>query len=415
MTFDVVVVGAGLAGLVTAAHLSELGARVAVVAKGVGAIQLAGGPIDVLGYAPDLVASPAEALTGFIADRPEHPYARIGAGGLEAAVEWFRGCMAELPYVGAVTDNMLLSTAIGAVKPSALAPEAMAAGDLRVNHRVAIAGFRALKDFHPAYVADNLRHRDGGESVAQWLEVGIAPDGPDVTPLGFARRFDDATWRRAVIGDLQGRLDGIDAVGFPAVLGLDDHAGARRDLELGLGTRVFEIPTVPPSVPGLRVLGALRRALRAASARLVIGGEVVAASTRGERVAEVVVEAAARPIAYRARDFVLATGGFGAGGLVLDSRWNAREPILGLPVAGVPGPGRERFAPGYLDEHPMSRAGLAVDDCLRPADDDGAIYGNLYAAGALLAGAVPWREKSGDGISLASGWLVAEHIAGSSS
>ncbi|MBA3350597.1 MAG: FAD-binding protein, partial [Actinobacteria bacterium] len=60
--YDVVVVGAGTAGLVAALRLAQEGADVLVTAKGVGATHLTGGTVDVLGYGPERVANPAEAL-----------------------------------------------------------------------------------------------------------------------------------------------------------------------------------------------------------------------------------------------------------------------------------------------------------------------------------------------------------------
>jgi glycerol-3-phosphate dehydrogenase subunit B len=38
------------------------------------------------------------------------------------------------------------------------------------------------------------------------------------------------------------------------------------------------------------------------------------------------------------------------------------------------------------------------------------VYTNLHAAGAILGGAIPWKEKSGTGISVASGYAAAEAI-----
>jgi glycerol-3-phosphate dehydrogenase subunit B len=59
----------------------------------------------------------------------------------------------------------------------------------------------------------------------------------------------------------------------------------------------------------------------------------------------------------------------------------------------------------------MARVGVAVDDGLRPVDGDGArVCANVLVAGATLAGAVPWKEKSGDGISLATGHMAAELV-----
>ena len=52
-----------------------------------------------------------------------------------------------------------------------------------------------------------------------------------------------------------------------------------------------------------------------------------------------------------------------------------------------------------------------MDAELRPVDAGGErVFENVLVAGATLAGAEPWREKSGDGISLATGHRAAELI-----
>jgi glycerol-3-phosphate dehydrogenase subunit B len=108
---------------------------------------------------------------------------------------------------------------------------------------------------------------------------------------------------------------------------------------------------------------------------------------------------------------VLATGGVATGGIELDSRWHARETALGLPLSGMPGADEPRFSPDYFAEHPMARVGVAVDDGLRPVDGGGGrVCSNVLVAGATLAGAQPWREKSGEGVSLATGHRAAELI-----
>jgi glycerol-3-phosphate dehydrogenase subunit B len=415
MRHDTVVIGAGLAGLTAALRLAEEGQQVLLVAKGVGSTHLGGGTIDVLGYHTERVDSPARALASFIQAHPDHPYARVTPPLIAVSLEWFRSRMSEHLYVGGLDRNVLLPTALGVLKPSAMVPESMVFGDAGAGGRFAIVGFRALKDFYPAYLADNLGRAGpvNGRSVsARSVEVRPSLDGQaDVGPLGFARRFEEPAFRKAVIAEVEDRLEPGERVGFPAVLGLREAPAVWREIRDTLGTDVFEIPTLPPSVPGIRVFGALRDALRRAGGRIIMGGAVVGARTEGGRVVGVVVEAAARPISHDARWFVLATGGFASGGLVMDSFGVVRETIFGLPVAGVPGPEEERFGAGYLDPHPMSRAGVAVDEQLRPAGREGeALYANLHAAGATLAGAEPWREKSGDGISLATGYAAASAI-----
>ena len=95
----------------------------------------------------------------------------------------------------------------------------------------------------------------------------------------------------------------------------------------------------------------------------------------------------------------------------MDSRWNVRETILDLPLANVPALGEDRFAPGYFDPQPLARVGVATDESLRPVDGEGRRAAeNVLVVGASLAGAEPWREKSGDGVSLATGHRAGELI-----
>ena len=410
---DAIVIGCGLAGLTAGVRLAEAGARVLVLAKGVGATHLAPGTIDVLGrHGGELVEKPLDALGALGAG---HPYARVGADGIRAAADWFTariagGSLAPYAYTGSVERNTVLPTAVGVPRPSALVPETLAGGDLRSDDPVVAVGFRGLKDFHPALLADMLS-RAGVR--ARGVELELIPEGrTDVNALGYARAFDDPAFRGLVVGQLAGRkLGGDERIAFPAVLGIKDPHGVWTGLEAALGRRVFEVPTLPPSVPGMRVFAVLREALRRAGSTLRLNNVVVGAERAGDRLQAVRVRVGLREERHAADWFVLASGGVASGGVELDSHWQAREVALGLDVAGMPAAGEPRFTPGYFDEQPMSRAGVAVDDDLRPVDADGErALENVLVAGATLAGAAPWKEKSGDGISLATGFRAAELI-----
>jgi glycerol-3-phosphate dehydrogenase subunit B len=392
---DVVVIGVGLAGLTAAVRMAEGGARVLVLAKGVGATHLGPCTIDVLGYAPERVEHPGEALAGLPDD---HPYAAVGRAGVAAAIDWFKE---RLPYIGGLEENLLLPTAVGALKPSAVVPASMAAGDLRGGGEVCVVGFRALKDFHAPLLADNLS-RAG--VAARWVELDLVPEGrADVNSLGFARAFDIPTFRAEVAAQVGGRLGAEERVAFPAVLGVAGAAWG--ELQDRLARPVFEVPTLPPSVPGMRVFAALRERLRRAGGRVILNARVAGADRDGARVTAVRANVGLREVRHAADWVVLATGGFASGGIELDSRWRAHETALGLPVRGVPS--TERFRPEYFDEHPIARAGVAVDRELRPEG-----YENVHVAGATVAGATPWKEKSGDGISLSTGHRAAELVLG---
>jgi glycerol-3-phosphate dehydrogenase subunit B len=276
-------------------------------------------------------------------------------------------------------------------------------------------GLRGFKDFYPAYLADNLVRAalPGGASVSA-RTVELAPplgDEGDVSSVGFARRFEQPEFRDMVVRELEQRLVPGEIVGFPAVLGLRHAREVWQELETRLRHPVFEVPTLPPSVGGIRLFESMTAALRREGARVVVGSTVSGAEHDGKRLRGVVAQTAGRPRTYRARSFVLASGGFASGGLQLDSYGRVRETAFDLALVGVPSPDAPRFEPGYFDEHPIARAGVAADDELRPLDAEGApAFENLHAAGATLAGAAPWREASGNGLSLATGYAAASAI-----
>jgi glycerol-3-phosphate dehydrogenase subunit B len=408
---DVIVLGAGMAGLVAATRLAEAGLRVVTVAKGYGSLRLAPATIDILGYGPEPVDSPAQALAGFAAAHPEHPYALISQVMLADSVQWLKEHVGTYAYVGDPSTNMLLPTAIGVPRPSAVVPETMAGGDVRRLGPVLIAGFGVLKDFHAALAAENL------QAAAYALEARPvllnAPVGgqADVGALALARRFEDAAFRGAVAAELRAAVRGEEAIGLPAVLGVDQARSVWTELQQAVGRPVFEIPTaVPTSVPGMRLDRELAGRLRRAGGRLVLGAEATGPELRNGRLAGVRIRSAPRVTTRACRWVVLATGGLASGGIEVDVSGAVSERALGLPVH-APGPGETRFGPSYFGDHPMETAGLRVDGSLRPVGPDGEpVYPNVYAAGAVIGGARPWREKSGDGISLSTGYLAAEAI-----
>ena len=405
--FDAVVIGAGTAGLVAGTRLAQDGARVCVLAKGVGSTHLAPATIDVLGYSPDRVDAPGSAIEQLIAARPDHPYALLGTEAVSDALSWFAQLVPSGPlpgyvYGGSLEHNQLLPTAVGALRPSALVPETMANGEASGLRRVCIVGTPALRDFHPSLCAANLELA-GIEARA--VSVNLVLERADMNTLGLARHFDDEKWRRQFCAELSLTLRSEEAVGLPAMLGVRDPHEVLADVEHRLGRRVFEIPTLPPSVPGMRLYEILRSSLRAAGGRLVMGGEVVSCDRDGDRVTAVSTHAAGRDLTYVAPWFVLASGGFASGGIELDSHWVTHERVLGLPLRGVPAPGEPRFVGTYLDEQPLARVGVAVDSDLRAEGVE-----NVLVAGAALPGAIPWREGSGEGIALTSGYRAAQVV-----
>jgi glycerol-3-phosphate dehydrogenase subunit B len=404
----VLVVGAGLSGLGCALRLADAGVPVTVIAAGAGSLQLGGATIDVLGYAPGRVERPLEALAGLGAG---HPYALLGAARVEAAAVWLSERLPSLGLRGSAAENMLLATAVGAARPTAIAPAAIAAGDLRRGGAVAFASVRALKDFVPALVAANIARAEGVSIEARACEADITIEGEaDVSPLGLARALERPETRARVTRALRERIGAGDGgrIGLPAVLGVDRHADVAAAVADDLGGEVFEVPTPPPSVPGIRLYRTLTAELRRLQARLIVGSTAVGAVRDGDHLAGLEVRVAGRTRTFPADAVVLATGGLATGGIEL-GRDGLHELVLGLHVAGDPGD--SRYGDAVFRENPVDRAGVSVDAAMRPLDEDGAVvHPNLHAVGALLRGAVPWRELSGNGLALATGLAAADAI-----
>ena len=203
-------------------------------------------------------------------------------------------------------------------------------------------------------------------------------------------------------------------MGLPAILGLHQHVQTCKLLGDRLGAPVFEIPTLPPSVPGIRLTAALRHRLEARGVRVEIGMEGIGFHSEAGEIAWVESATSARPLKHRARAYLLATGGVLGGGFNSDHTGRFWESIFDLPLT-VAQDRREWFRPRFFDPagQPVFHGGVAVNDTLQPVDAAGrTVFRNLWAAGGLLAHCDPILERSLEGIAIATGVAAAEAIAG---
>lgn len=410
MAYDVIVIGAGLAGLLGGLRLAEAGKRVLILAKGHGATHWANGTIGVARGAEPLVEAAR------LASAPEHPYARVNTDAIEAATARLRAVCRDVgyPLTGTLAHNTLLPTAVGASLPVALLPETMAAGALTPAASVGpmlIAGFHELRDFFPPLAAANLRAA-GHDARATWLDLPPTRRQRDFTPMVLAELFEDAAFRAAVGQQLRSVRGAAVRIGLPAVLGTRHAAQIVAELSAQSGAAVFEIATLPPSVPGIRFYDILSRAFVRAGGRIQIGSWVTRAEIEAGGVRRIFSEAAGHEQRHEASAFLLATGGIAGGGLRTDHLWQIVETALNLPVR-APVDRVDWFGPRFTGSQPIHHAGIATDHTLRPCGLDGSpLYGNVVVAGAALAGADLIREGAYEGVALATGWHAAGTLLG---
>jgi glycerol-3-phosphate dehydrogenase subunit B len=420
LTDDVLVIGAGPAGLLAAWVAHQRGAQVRVLASGIGTTHVSPGWIGVLDAGSDLRA----ALAVWRAVHPVHPYAVVGEQALDGGIAALREVCAPagITYVGDLAGNFRLPTALGAVIPAALVPESFAAGDLRQAGAMLIAGPTGWRDFYPKLCADNLaRQGIAARSATFDLPEMAAASRFDLTSVGLARLFERADLRERIATQLKPRLGAATRIGLPAVLGLAHHIEVWQDLQDRLGVPVFEIPTLPPSVPGMRLFNAFKAALTQAGVPILLDMTAVRGVTdedpeglprplgSGGRATGVVVPNVVREATYRAHTIILATGGLYGGGITSNHRGEMREAVFDLPLH-VPGELGVWFDAKFLSEpgHPVHYAGVRTTSRLQPIDGAGHIVlDNVRVAGRLLAGYSPLVEGSMEGVWLATSYRAA--------
>jgi glycerol-3-phosphate dehydrogenase subunit B len=423
-TVDVVVIGAGVAGLTAALAAAESGARVRVLAKGNAATHWGPGGIDVAGTRT--ATTPRDGIRELAAS-PAHPYAFLGDD-VPATLDWLLPIVAAggLPYDGTLDTALApIPTAIGGTRRAAILPDAQAAARAAwaPGERLVVCGFAGYKDFWPAAIAASLAREhvwQGGSRPDTVVPVEVDLPGlaglHNLNGLVLARRFDDSAWRAAAIDVIARGIEGAAGSGgrvaLPAVLGRAEHAAVMAALRGRLPAIPFEVPLVPPSLPGIRLYDALRAAVIGAGGQVQLGETIEAVERDGQRLTAVATTAAARTFTVRTGSVILATGGIAGGGLVAALDGSLREVVLDLPVEAPTADGW--FAADALDPagHPLEAAGIRTDSGLRPIGPDGEpAFENVFVAGALLAGQRGIRERCGDGIAITSGWRAGRSAA----
>ena len=449
---DVLVIGGGLAAVTAAVSAAREGADVRLISHTASTLRQASGLIDALGYVP--ATEPANPLregpptAGRELDRDEwpdpegpladpfaavdrlpesHPYRTVGSDALRDGLDLFDDLAGDA-YRGGHTDrNALVPTFGGTVKPTARYPAATEAGLASDGRPMLVVGFRSLTEYDACAFAGRLAAAGVPFDVAG-VEVAFAEAfraDAAVTRLATAldrdEEIDDVPAREAlataVAPHLRDAVDGSDGVdrvervGFPAFLGDDEGDAVRAELADRLGADVFEIPTGPPSLPGLRLEDRLFDALDAEGVRFETGNPVVGVESAPDgRVETVAVDRKGSTAPYGADAFVLATGGLVGKGLDSD-REAVREPVFDLSV-DQPDDRYEWFVDDAFGDQPYARFGVGIDGRARALDSDGEpAYENVFAAGGVVGGADAAREKSASGVSLATGVVAGRRAA----
>lgn len=421
---DLLIIGAGLSGLMAAYTAAKAGLKVNLAAKGLGSLHWGAGTIDVLGYMPGQMSAPVqrplEQIQTLVQANPDHPYALLTAAQITQALAAFVALSKDLGllYGGAANpgDNLLLPSPVGAARPTYLAPRGQLAGDLSRSEPMLIVGFERMRDFYPELVAENLT-KLGYKARAAFLPFSLISKRRDANTVQLAHGLDNKAQWAALGAALRKIIRPGERIGLPAILGMEAHAALLAELERETAAPVFEIPTLPPSVPGVRLFGALRRHLQGMGVRISVGMEVIATETTAPNGAPGAVRwvesaTSSRPLKLRADNYLLATGGILGGGFDSDVDGRVWETIFDLPLS-VPQARSDWFHPSFLapEGHPVFHGGVKVNRQFQPvAEGERPLYANLWASGNLLAHSDAIQERSSEGTAVVTGIAAAQAL-----
>lgn len=411
---DVLVIGSGLAGMTAAAAAARGGARVRIVAAGESTLRSASGLIDVLGYLPENgpLADPFGAIGALPAT---HPYRRLGPEAIRNGLALFDEHLDR--YRGAHTPrNALVPTVAGHLKPTARYPASTAPGLASVEKDCLLVGFAGLPAFDAPLAAARLRAIDvpfrvRGTTISFPVELRA-----DAAATRYARALetnelvDSTPCRAALAAAIDAELDDESRVGLPAVLGDGSSSAVRSAMSDRLDTAVFEIPMGPPSLIGKRLQEDFEAALDQTGVSRRTGVHIGEVDVANDRITAVYSDQQGRRVPYSASEFILATGGLVGKGIDSNRR-GVREPLFDCHVQHS-SERDEWFVDDVYGDHPFARFGVRIDAQSRPLDADGTPeFENLRAAGAVVGGANFPAEKSGSGISLATGFVAGSRAA----
>ncbi|KPA18617.1 Glycerol-3-phosphate dehydrogenase, anaerobic, B subunit [Candidatus Magnetomorum sp. HK-1] len=407
---DVLVIGSGMAGMASTFFALERGLKTIQMSQS-SPLQFFSGFFDILGVHPIKEnvnwENPWDAIAKLCQDNPKHPYAFLSKEQiLQAAGAWFDFLkQLNLSYHYIPNQNILGITPIGSLKPTHAVPKAMWTGisAMMQNKKTLLVDIDRLKGFSARQIKENLQKT--------WTEIEITkisfPETSGEVYTGhMASALESTEIQKQLVETIMPRAHSVECIGFPAILGSYNHNKVCDNLEKLLGKPVFEIPTLPPSMPGIRLRNALMHALNQKGGQLFQktvdhiepdGKYGFIAHTSSEKIF--------------AKNIILATGRFMGKGLIA-KRTSIEEPLFNLPVY-QPESRREWHQKQFLAQggHDIHQSGIQVDSSFRPINDNGkVIFEHLFATGSILAHNNWMHHKCGSGVAIASAFAAVEKI-----
>ena len=424
MNFDVAIIGGGLAGLTCGIALQQRGKRCVIINNGQAAIDFASGSLDLLSRMPDgsVVENINENLTALRTALPAHPYSLLGAEKVIAKAQDFERLAnaLNLDLIGSTEKNHWRVTGLGSLRGAWLSPNSVPTvqGNETFPHkRIAVLGIEGYHDFQPQLLAANLvlnpqfahcEVTSGFLNIPQLDE--LRQNAREFRSVNIAQLLEHKLAFNDLVSEIIESAQGANAVLLPACFGLENQEfmNALRD---ATKLALFELPTLPPSLLGMRQRIQLRRKFESLGGLMINGDSALNAHFEGDRV-HCIKTRLLEDEEIIADNFVLAAGSFFSKGLVSEFD-KIYEPVFESDIIGVEGfNDKDRFSwtnHRFANPQPYQSAGVAINEHCQ-VQKCGQFLANLYATGNVIGGFNALELGCGSGVAVVTALAVADEI-----
>jgi len=412
---DLAIIGSGLAGV--AASIFSLRRNITTAQTGnTGALAYTTGYLDLLGSLKGDtgtgISDPWRGLRRLRETEPFHPLARIAEDDIRASFVEFITYLSEcgITYGQPGDKNLDALTPAGTLKKTLSVPATMQAGvdAFARKAQCTVIDFKGLKGFSSRQIVANLK-TDWPQLRSERITFPDIEQG-EIYPEVLARALEVPENRAKLADAVKVVLAEAEVVGMPAIFGIHEPDKVMADLQDRIGRPIFEIPTMPPSVPGIRLRELFEQVLPQKGLTLIPQQKVLSVDLQPKMI-QLDLKDNYGPIHINSRAVILASGRFISGGLEAHMD-GIIEPLLGLPVT-QPASRELWYRQQYMDKrgHGIHRTGIEVDEQFRPLDREGkVVHHGLFGAGILL-GHQDWiRGRCGAGIAIATAYKAVQAV-----
>ena len=404
---DLFIIGSGMAGMAAAVFAANRKIN-SVLSGGAGGFEYSSGLLDLWGVSLTrkgrITKNPWDMVSKIYDHMPEHPYTKIKNNTLKQAFsELTTSLKAQgLIYTGYNALNSMVMTPFGTLRPTYRLPVTMRSNveAFKKKEPCLILDFKGLREFSAIFFKEMMKKKWPGIRT-QCLEFPGTQLRPEVFTPFLARSLETEQIQEKFLNLIKPLLKGETYLGLPAILGVHSSEKILNTLEKELNINVFEIPTSPVSVPGIRLKETMMKAIEGSSVTILPNQRVTKVLKASDKGFECRLGSKFFPVIVHAKAVLLATGRFLGKGLYAD-RKKIHESIFDLPVC-QPETRKEWHKQDYFnqDGHRINQAGIETDDFFRPVTKKTKpVFNNLFASGSILAHQDWMRSKCGAGLSI---------------